>query len=305
MLLVSLWKPLLIYRKTINNNKNVSIYYSHTKCTFVFLFLFFSLTPLNMPDYAEVAGCSSFKNPTSPMYDSCGAYATTNLVKNANIFSSNFHNNNKNCIYSAPTSCHYNVDGHKFSYSDTMNYPTHSNNKITKMNIIENKMDAINNLNRTISSSASVLPPNNNNGGPAIGNNGTTTTVGASSCTNIVGGGNFVIGMGGSLIGGGTMKRNRLPKIGHCDKISFGGCDNNRTVEQPLYIKSKEDGSWTSVQNSAYHFQLSNNSGSGSDKNGFNNSVNTMGSSGGSLNNGYNSNSSQIYLSSFGKSDNV
>lgn len=274
---------------------------------YIFSLHIFRLTPLNMPDYAEVAGCSSFKNPTSPMYDSCGAYATTNLVKNANLFSSNFHNNNKNCIYSAPTSCHYNVDGHKFSYSDTMSFPAH-NNKITKMNIIENKMDAINNLNR--SSSSTSVPPNNNgptkptttimngviNGG--CGNSGATSI----SCTNIVGN-NFVVGAGGSLIGG-TIKRNRLPKIGHCDKISFGGCDSSRTVEQPLYVKSKEDGSWTSVQNSAYHFQISNNG----DKGGYSNSVNCVGG-GGSISsgngNGYNSSSSQIYLSSFGKSDNV
>lgn len=268
-------------------------------------FHIFRLTPLNMPDYAEVAGCSSFKNPTSPMYDSCGAYATTNLVKNANLFSSNFHNNNKNCIYSAPTSCHYNVDGHKFSYSDTTSFPAH-NNKITKMNIIENKMDAINNLNR--SSSSTSVPPNSNglttimngssiNGVGGGGNNGAASI----SCTNIVGN-NFVVGVGGSLIGG-TIKRNRLPKLGHCDKISFGGCDNSRTVEQPLYVKSKEDGSWTSVQNSAYHFQISNIG----DKGGYSsNSVNCVGGASNSGNgNGYNCSSSQIYLSSFGKSDNV
>lgn len=246
-----------------------------------------------MPDYAEVAGCSTFKNPTSPLYDSCGAYATTNLVKNANIFTNNFHNNNKNSIYSAPTSCHYNVEdrdgvgvgggssnnngnitggmGHSFAYSES-NFPTH--NKATKMNIIENKMDMINNLNRS-SSSASVVPMNGYGGG--------------------------VIGVGGGMKCGsvGTIRRNRLPKLGHCDKISFGGSDNGRTLDQPLFVKSKEDGSWTTVQNSTYHFQQGNSNSS--DNHNSNSKINFSGNNsvygGGGGGSGY--------LSSFGKSDNV
>ncbi|KAL9929191.1 roundabout 3 isoform 2-T2 [Glossina fuscipes fuscipes] len=84
------------------------------------------LTPLNMPDYAEVA-CSTFKNPNSSngsnggvttaasnvnglattngsaydavqqtsnnnasLYDSCGAYATTNLVANAKLYQNRY-----------------------------------------------------------------------------------------------------------------------------------------------------------------------------------------------------------------------
>ncbi len=248
-----------------------------------------------MPDYAEVAGCSTFKNPTSPLYDSCGAYATTNLVKNANIFTNNFHNNNKNSIYSAPTSCHYNVDdrdgvggggigggnnsnsntgmGHSFAYSES-NFPTH-NNKATKMNIIENKMDMINNLNRS-SSSASV--PMNGYGGGVIG-------VGGMKCGSV-----------------GTIRRNRLPKLGHCDKISFGGSENGRTLEQPLFVKSKEDGSWTTVQNSTYHFQGNSNS---SDNHNSNSKINFSGNNvygGGGLGGG---SGGSGYLSSFGKSDNV
>lgn len=249
-----------------------------------------------MPDYAEVAGCSTFKNTTSPLYDSCGAYATTNLVKNANIFTNNFHNNNKNSIYSAPTSCHYNADdrdgmgggvvgvggssnngnitngmGHPtFAYSES-NFPTH--NKATKMNIIENKMDMINNLNRS-SSSASV-PMGNGYGGGVIGVGG---GVGGMKCGSV-----------------GTIRRNRLPKLGHCDKISFGGSDNGRTLDQPLFVKSKEDGSWTTVQNSTYHFQGNSNS---SDNHNLNSKNNFSGS------NVYGSGGSG-YLSSFGKSDNV
>lgn len=212
-----------------------------------------------MPDYAEVAGCSTFRNnnTTSPLYDSYGAYATTNLVRNANIFTNNFHNSNKNSVYSAPTICHFNtntgtsttstaipssslLDGHNFAYSDT-NYPTNKN-ATAKMNIIENKFDVINNLNRSttsVTSAATVAAVTTCGSGLGM-SNGTKTFqstphINASS---------------------GTMKRNRLPKIGHCDKISFGGCDNGRNIDQPLFIKSKEDGSWTSVQNSSYHFSV-------------------------------------------------
>lgn len=282
------------HTQKITTTKRKNIPHERCKNNKNFIFVF-RLTPLNMPDYAEVAGCSTFKNPTSPLYDSCGAYATTNLVKNANIFTNNFHNNNKNSIYSAPTSCHYNVDdrdgmgggvgvggsssnngninngmGHSaFAYSES-NFPTH--NKATKMNIIENKMDMINNLNRS-SSSASV--PMNGYGGGVIG----------------VGGG------GGMKCGSvGTIRRNRLPKLGHCDKISFGGSDNGRTtLEQPLFVKSKEDGSWTTVQNSTYHLQGNAN---GSDNHNLNSKINFSGS------NVYGSGGSG-YLSSFGKSDNV
>lgn len=257
-----------------------------------------------MPDYAEVAGCSTFKNPTSPLYDSCGAYATTNLVKNANIFTNNFHNNNKNSIYSAPTSCHYNVDdrdrdgagggvgvgavgssnngntgtGHSFAYSES-NFPTH--NKATKMNIIENKMDMINNLNRS-SSSASV--PMNGYGGGVIG------VSGGMKCGSV-----------------GTIRRNRLPKLGHCDKISFGGSDSGRTlIDQPLFVKSKEDGSWTTIQNSTYHFQGNSN---GSDNHNLNSKINfssnnVYGNGGGGSGGGGGGGGSG-YLSSFGRSDNV
>lgn len=122
------------------------------------------------------------------------------------------------------------------------------------------------------------------------------------------------------------MRRNRLPKSGHCDKINFGGCDNGRGIEQPLFIKSKEDGSWTSVQNSAYHFSQASTmslasttpscgagvAGSNISTNKFkfnasNNSINSP-----NLNNSSNNNinnatisSNQIHLSSFGRADNV
>lgn len=120
----------------------------------------------------------------------------------------------------------------------------------------------------------------------------------------------------------GTLRRNRLPKSGHCDKINFGGCDNGRSIEQPLFIKSKEDGSWTSVQNSAYHFSpvssmsLASTTPSGTAAaanistnlfklNASNNSINSpnLNNSSNNINNVTSSN--QIHLSSFGRADNV
>lgn len=261
------------------------------RSVFSFSILFHTrLSPMNMPDYAEVAGCSTFqrKNATSPLYDSFGAYATTNLVRNANAFTVNnfpLHSNKKsnNSVYSAPTIHNFNTnDGHNFVHSDT-NFPMHKT--ASKMNIIENKIDVINNLNRSASPLIGI-------GGVGSVNNNVTHS------TSI----------------GGTMRRNRLPKVGHCDKISFGGSDNGRQIDQPLFIKSKEDGSWTSVQNSAYHFagnsERNNSIDSGSkhktNDNISNNVMNGTKTNGNGSNNGIGGgNTSQIFLSSFGRADKV
>lgn len=57
----------------------------------------------------------------------------------------------------------------------------------------------------------------------------------------------------------GTMKQNnRLPRIGHSDVMNFGG--NGDIREQPLYVKSKENGSWKTVQNTTYQCQMTSNS---------------------------------------------
>lgn len=254
-----------------------------------------------MPDYAEVAGCSTFKNTTtSPLYDSYGAYATTNVVRNTNTFAggSNFPHGSKksnNSLYSAPTICHFNTnDGHNFAHSDA-NFG--SANKIaSRMNITENKIDVINNLNRSSSTT---------NGSSAAASAAAVTMSGMASVPST------------PIIGVATMRRNRLPKLGHCDKISFGGCDNGRHIEQPLFIKSKEDGSWTSVQNSAYHFSggpnampksggdVGNDNVSGDSKYRKNGSNNISNQSSVVHNGVANATSSQIYLSSFGKADNV
>lgn len=250
-----------------------------------------------MPDYAEVAGCSSFKNPTSPLYDSCGAYATTNLVKNANLFTNNFHaaNTKQSSLYSAPTSCHYNDEpasgdhrhgsAHAFAYSES-NFPMFKHSATTKsatnspkMNIIENQLDAANNLNRSVS----------------------TASVPAAQLHHQLLG-HHQLQFGGT----GTIKRNggqRLPKIGHSDKLSFGGGEAARSMEQPLFVKSKEDGSWTTVvQNATYQYQVGGGGGGGEGDCSSTTQLNSKG--GGHFGNNL-SNTSPIYLSSFGKSDNV
>lgn len=258
---------------------------------------------MNMPDYAEVAGCSSFKNPASPLYDSCGAYATTNLVKNANLFTNNFHaaNVKQSSLYSAPTSCHYNDETapsdhetrgstHAFAYSES-NFPmykhttTKSATNSPKMNIVENQLDAINNLNRSVS----------------------TASVPAAQMLHH----QLLLGHNHLQFGGtGTIKRNggqRLPKIGHSDKLSFGGGEAARSMEQPLFVKSKEDGSWTTVvQNSTYQYQVGSGvvGGSGSGEGDSSSTTQLNSKSGGHFGNNL-SNTSPIYLSSFGKSDNV
>ncbi|XP_034668091.1 uncharacterized protein LOC117901452 isoform X3 [Drosophila subobscura] len=143
------------------------------------------LSPLNMPDYAEVA-CSTFKSPThggmgstasSSLYDSCGAYATTNVVANVKLYQNRYaakpqpqgqsqsqshsqSNNNNNQsnhqsnndyqstgMYSAPPSAHYGcLDGKQ--QPNLMTTSTASTAimggspaKLKKINITENKME--------------------------------------------------------------------------------------------------------------------------------------------------------------------
>lgn len=151
----------------------------------------YSLSPLNMPDYAEVAGCSTFKNTQSPLYDSFGAYATTNVMRNINLFANpHYPNTNKNnSVYSAPNMFHYNsndtnvggggggssvgggINNRNFMASDA-NFTANGKTASPKMNIIENKMEAVNNLNR---SSASVAA--SATGSPATSSVATDTTM--------------------------------------------------------------------------------------------------------------------------------
>ncbi|KAH8293237.1 hypothetical protein KR018_000965, partial [Drosophila ironensis] len=135
------------------------------------------LSPLNMPDYAEVA-CSTFKSPThgaapghpgaTSLYDSCGAYATTNVVANVKLYQNryatkpsqgNSNNNNQQGndyqatgMYSAPPSAHYGCLDPKQQQQlpNAMTTSTASTAiltgspaKLKKINITENKMDQL------------------------------------------------------------------------------------------------------------------------------------------------------------------
>lgn len=273
-----------------------------------------------MPDYAEVAGCSTFKNSTqSPLYDSFGAYATTNLVRNVNLFTNPHYPTigKNNSIYSAPTICHYNGNDsnsggsigsvhNNFPHLNDGNRPNFatSNGKtaVNKMNIIENKIDTINNLNCSSSSTVHGTPANS-----SVINDTTMVSIKSVPSTPLIG-----------MSQSGTNRRNRLPKVSHCDKISFGGSNNGRNIEQPLFIKSKEDGSWTSIQNNTSYHSSVNSTNSNKSGGGINGDINLnkyrINTSNNSLNNIKNSpnpqNSSNnatnpIHLSSFGRADNV
>ncbi|XP_053673917.1 protein sax-3 [Anopheles nili] len=288
------------------------------------------LSPLNMPDYAEVAGCSSFKNDlgqTEPCYDNYGAYASTTLVgRSTQLFAQNqFDGKN---VYSAPSAatgsgCHYNnfinqqhqqqlqpAAGVAASVSASSQYGLHGpqqlhsqhtlshphqqqigvhdkrerdangrpiggggSMKSQKMNIIENRMaDMLNNLNQCSPS------------GPAASYGGMGSSYGGSTVSNLNTGSHCSLlpagqpmaasstmamdvmsGMpvGSSAMGGsgsssvphtplfGTIKRTaKYNKIGYNkdNKLNFG--DNGRSVDQPLFVKSKYDGTWSSVPSS-------------------------------------------------------
>lgn len=246
------------------------------------------LSPLNMPDYAEVAGCSSFKNDLggSPSYDNYGAYASTTLVGRSTgnhpgsiassvapapggpMFAQNqFDGKN---VYSAPTSCHYNnfINQHQLRHQQQLHqqqpngsgggvepkrpYGAGGSMKSQKMNIIENRMaDMMNNLghSQTSVASAAALPglPGSPYGGSSVSN------LNANSSSNLL-----PAGASGASVSVphtplfGTIKRTtKYNKIGYNkdNKLNFG--DNGRSTEQPLFIKSKYDGTWSSVPSTA------------------------------------------------------
>uniref|UniRef100_A0A182JQB0 Roundabout n=1 Tax=Anopheles christyi TaxID=43041 RepID=A0A182JQB0_9DIPT len=288
------------------------------------------LSPLNMPDYAEVAGCSSFKNDlgqSEPCYDNFGAYASTTLVgRSVQLYAQNqFDGKN---VYSAPTAtvsgvCHYNnfinqqhqqrhqqqlqtqyglhgphqmqaqiqlqphqqqIGVHDKRERDANGRPIGGGGgsmKSQKMNIIENRMaDMLNNLNQcspsgptasygtgggmcssyggsTVSnlnsgSHCSLLPA----GQPMAASSTLTMDVMSSMPGSVPSGNGSGGGCGGSssvphtpLFG--TIKRTaKYNKIGYNkdNKLNFG--DNGRSVEQPLFVKSKYDGTWSTVPSS-------------------------------------------------------
>jgi hypothetical protein len=254
-----------------------------------------------MPDYAEVAGCSSFKNGNSPTYDTFGAYATTTLVGRQ------FPKNS----YSAPNSVHYNnfinnggapigngnhqMMQHQYNHNGNGVIPM-SNNQL-KMNIIENKMEQLmNNLNNP-------NPPNGTSHQLIAKTNGNASVSKSVPQTPLL----------------STMRRNRLNNSinsksnklsSYGDKINFG--EDGHTSEQPLFMKSKFDGSWQSIPSTTAltsSTTTTSNNNSPSHHSPYHHSprhhpmqssLNQLGD-----NNNQPKTNSHSYLSSFGKSDKV
>jgi hypothetical protein len=267
-----------------------------------------------MPDYAEVAGCSSFKTGNSPTYDTFGAYATTTLVGRQYPKNS----------YSAPNSVHYNnfINGggsigngnhhlqqHPYNHNGNGVIPM-SNNQL-KMNIIENKMEQLmNNLNNPNTVNAALAQQQqqqqqqqhhqmSTNGSPAMSKSVPQTPLMSTMRRNR---------LNNSING----KSNKLSSYG--EKINFGE-DGSRTSEQPLFMKSKFDGSWqsipsTSALTSSTTTTSNNNSPSHMPSLPYHasprhhpmqSSLNQLGGDG----NNQPKTNSHSYLSSFGKSDKV
>ncbi|KAL7041295.1 hypothetical protein ACKWTF_000713 [Chironomus riparius] len=257
----------------------------------------------NMPDYAEVAGCSSYKSSASPTYDSFGAYATTTLVgrqfpKNPNS-------------YSAPNSVHYN----NFMAAAAANHQQMppSNNQL-KMNIIENKMEQLmNNLNNPASMSQS------SHASPMMQSKNGTKSVPQTPLLNTMRRNRLV---NGSSINSNTNKSNKLSSSPYLNGI-------DASSEQPLFMKSKFDGSWTSIPStsamtsstttsnnnspshlpplsyhpSPRHLQSSLNQLNGGNCN--NNNTNSITDSPMMTKSNLHNGNGSSYLSSFGKSDKV
>ncbi|XP_036340423.1 roundabout homolog 2-like, partial [Rhagoletis pomonella] len=225
------------------------------------------LTPLNMPDYAEVA-CSTFKSPNgalahvtpngkahatrqqtsggngnsmpalagNALYDSCGAYATTNLVANAKLYQNRYgntgnsgSNNNNNSpahskhddyraagMYSAPASAHYAglIDlAAANPFNDKMTTSTASTAILSasparsvKINITENRLDLMSNQSR-------ILPtPTKQQQQLLAASNALRQGLGAFANTTLA----AQMVSGGSA---GTLRRQRHPKMFKSENI--------------------------------------------------------------------------------------
>ncbi|EAT41462.1 AAEL006901-PA [Aedes aegypti] len=242
------------------------------------------LSPLNMPDYAEVAGCSSFKNDLggSPSYDNYGAYASTTLVgrsignaasngtsvaSGAPMFAQQQNQFDGKNVYSAPTSCHYNnfINQHQLRHQQQLHQPPSAagvepkrpggsyggSMKSQKMNIIENRMaDMMNNLGHSqtsVASASAVMPglPGSPYGGSSVSN------LNANSSSNLLPVAGASVSVPHTPLFGTIKRTTKYNKIGYNkdNKLNFG--DNGRSTEQPLFIKSKYDGTWSSVPSTA------------------------------------------------------
>lgn len=247
-----------------------------------------------MPDYAEVAGCSSFKNANSPTYDTFGAYASTTLV--GRQFSKN--------SYSAPNSVHYNNfinnggsigngQHHHMQQHQYNNGAIQMSNNQLKMNIIENKMEQLmNNLNSPNPPNAQqLMTAKNGSASKSVPQTPLLSTMRRNRLNNSING-----------------KSNKLSSYG--DKINFGE-ESTRSSEQPLFMKSKFDGSWQSIPSTT---ALTSSTTTTSNNNSpshlpyhhsprhhpMQSSLNQLGD-----NNNQPKTNSHSYLSSFGKSDKV
>ncbi|XP_070064951.1 protein sax-3 isoform X3 [Drosophila virilis] len=201
------------------------------------------LSPLNMPDYAEVA-CSTFKGPhnnaaqtsgvqagSSSLYDSCGAYATTNVVANVKLYQNRYGakpagvaagaataagNNNNGCnndyqstgMYSAPASAHYGcLEPNPMTISTASTaILSGSPAKLKKINITENKMEHMQNLNSNKNETKlERTNPFNQQQQLLLASNALKQGLGAYANTTLA----AQMASGG---GAGTLRRQRQPK---------------------------------------------------------------------------------------------
>ncbi|XP_068151566.1 roundabout homolog 2 isoform X1 [Drosophila tropicalis] len=209
------------------------------------------LSPLNMPDYAEVA-CSTFKSglgmivgnaqqtsgtaatttttgggtsSSSSLYDSCGAYATTNVVANVKLYQNRYTkqqpqpNNNNGIIsndyqatgmYSAPPSAHYGCLDQQQQQLHNQSNPmttstastailTASPAKLKKINITENKME------QAIDGKPERMNPFNQQQQLLLASNALKQGLGAYANTTLA----AQMANGGGV---GTLRRQRQPK---------------------------------------------------------------------------------------------
>lgn len=204
---------------------------------------------MNMPDYAEVA-CSTFKSPhngvaqtsggaassghPSSLYDSCGAYATTNVVANVKLYQNRYgtkptatatsgggNNNNGSMIashndyqstgmYSAPASAHYGClepmnPLMTTSTASTAIVGNGSPAKLKKINITENKLEHLQNLSNKNDVKLERTNPFNQQQQLLLASNALKQGLGAYANTTLA----AQMASGG---GAGTLRRQRQPK---------------------------------------------------------------------------------------------
>lgn len=219
-----------------------------------------------MPDYAEVAGCSTYQNPHSPTYNSSfGAYATTTLVGQYNpkpyqYDSSKTGTSSFGSMGTSPSP--------STMYNNFINSEASTLASPNKMNIIENRMNKISHK----SSSTPPLPTTQ----PPLPPPPPLASVGSIIPLHI----NNDQFMSSYQQQQQQLQQHQSPVkhiVSNSDNSSslakypppspqFGNNTTNATIksrtrlnnrfgdvngksEQPLFIKSKYDGSWSSINN--------------------------------------------------------